>query len=392
MRAAGAFGRRFAQAREGGIALMTALTVPVLLGFAALAVDMGYAYWVRNELQVTASAAALAGASQLPDRDSVVERAQEYAGRNMAAASHGVVLREPDIELGFWDKDVRSFTPELQPHNAVRVTTRRAQENGNELDLFLAPAVGLGKVDVSGVAIATFGAATAWDVVIVQDVTNSFSGENEFPNAIEANVQLLACVRDNFVGSQVGVTTFTGHFQDIADLATVEDEENAGELEDRIEDLKTCHTNTGTPPPAGVPICSGTNISAGIAKAVALFNHPDYMPASNVVQKAIVIVSDGKPEPPTEAQNEALVRNGEEPVCTNCDLERLAQDQADIAAGQDISVYSVFFDDNDDTTAALFLESLVRGDGVFRRTPDPSELTDLLFGICADNLALRLVK
>ena len=43
------------------------LMMVVLLGFAALVVDVGYAYYAHRSLQSSADAAALAGAQELPN-------------------------------------------------------------------------------------------------------------------------------------------------------------------------------------------------------------------------------------------------------------------------------------------------------------------------------------
>ncbi len=55
----------FCQQRKGAVVVMVAVTLVVLLGCAALAVDIGYLYVARAELQRTADAAALAGAQAL---------------------------------------------------------------------------------------------------------------------------------------------------------------------------------------------------------------------------------------------------------------------------------------------------------------------------------------
>ena len=48
---------------EGGaVAIIVAVTLPVFLAFAALAIDLSHLYVVRNELQNAADAGALAGA------------------------------------------------------------------------------------------------------------------------------------------------------------------------------------------------------------------------------------------------------------------------------------------------------------------------------------------
>ena len=63
------FLRRFHRAEEGVIAIMVGLLLVVLLGFAAFAVDLSHGYFTQTQLQVTASAAALAGAGQITDAD-----------------------------------------------------------------------------------------------------------------------------------------------------------------------------------------------------------------------------------------------------------------------------------------------------------------------------------
>lgn len=54
---------------RGAIAITVAIVMFVLLGFAAFAIDFGYVYVVKNELQNAADAAALAGASVLFEDD-----------------------------------------------------------------------------------------------------------------------------------------------------------------------------------------------------------------------------------------------------------------------------------------------------------------------------------
>ncbi|MGH8597847.1 MAG: TadE/TadG family type IV pilus assembly protein, partial [Gammaproteobacteria bacterium] len=51
--------------RCGIVAVVMAASLPVFLGFLALSIDMGYAYWMRNMLEVTAESAALAATAQV---------------------------------------------------------------------------------------------------------------------------------------------------------------------------------------------------------------------------------------------------------------------------------------------------------------------------------------
>ncbi len=153
------FLRKFHRDEEGATATIIALTLFVLIGFAAAAIDMSYANSTRTELQVTASAAALAGVAQIvdangdavADNDDWREGAIEFAYRNMASSKHGNILEatcgtyDPvggtvngsseceDVKVGDWDPDTRTFTAwndgatEL---DAVRVRAHRSQGNG----------------------------------------------------------------------------------------------------------------------------------------------------------------------------------------------------------------------------------------------------------------------
>ena len=53
--------KEFPGNQNGAIAAITAVSLVVMLGFGAFAIDMSYAYSTRNMLQVTASTAALVG-------------------------------------------------------------------------------------------------------------------------------------------------------------------------------------------------------------------------------------------------------------------------------------------------------------------------------------------
>src|SRR3546814_12213514 len=80
--------------RRGAFAPIAAIVMTVLLGFGALTVDMGFNYYTRNKLQVTADASALAGAQELDvlieddDPTPMVTEAVAYAGKNMPAADY----------------------------------------------------------------------------------------------------------------------------------------------------------------------------------------------------------------------------------------------------------------------------------------------------------------
>src|ERR1043165_6866844 len=55
---------RFAQSSSGAVAVMTALVMPLLLGFGSIGVEVGHWYLYEREMQGAADAAAISAASQ----------------------------------------------------------------------------------------------------------------------------------------------------------------------------------------------------------------------------------------------------------------------------------------------------------------------------------------
>jgi Flp pilus assembly protein TadG len=139
---------------RGNVATLTAFALVPLIILTAGVLNFGFAWAVRNELQSTADAAALAGASQLGDDAQVLAEANEFAANNMAATPHGDVLTDPDVEIGHWDNATRVFTPGGTPENAVRATTRRSSVNGNSLPAFLGDFIGRDEWNLTTQAIA----------------------------------------------------------------------------------------------------------------------------------------------------------------------------------------------------------------------------------------------
>ncbi len=179
---------------DGVVVVMLVAMLPALVAFAALAIDMSYAYWLRTQLQHAASAAALAGVQGIvdgdpdngmapdgvADNDAYRVAAIRYAYKNMTENRFGRVISSScgiydsaadtvggsaecaDIKVGNWNPDAEVFTAwddagfELATMSldAVRVWTRKAQSNGNPFDLFFGPALGFTETDISTVAVA----------------------------------------------------------------------------------------------------------------------------------------------------------------------------------------------------------------------------------------------
>src|SRR5665648_735652 len=77
--------------QDGAMAILFALLLPVLIGFAGLAVDIGHMYVVKGQLQNAADAGALAGARGLvpyyngqPTWVTGAQKAQDAVAQNSA--------------------------------------------------------------------------------------------------------------------------------------------------------------------------------------------------------------------------------------------------------------------------------------------------------------------
>ena len=87
--------RRKLRDESGQAMVLVAFALVVLLGAAALTVDVGYAYFSQRSLQASADASALAGAQGLPNTATAISLANQYSGspgaKNARANVPGVV-------------------------------------------------------------------------------------------------------------------------------------------------------------------------------------------------------------------------------------------------------------------------------------------------------------
>jgi hypothetical protein len=167
--------------RRALVAVQVGVVLVVLLGFAALTVDVGTLYNTRADLQRTADAAALAGASvyatdlmmrirqdtagsdelsQIVNQAAV--RVHSFAGMNPTFGASGTQVASGDIQTGALDLQSPSATIQTSTspvgYNAVGVMVRR--ESGGEVsngpvEFFFAPIFGrlVGNSSASAVAV-----------------------------------------------------------------------------------------------------------------------------------------------------------------------------------------------------------------------------------------------
>ena len=186
----------------------------------------------------------------------------------------------------------------------------------------------------------------------------------------------------------MGLTAFTGTSHIMTPMLPVglpENFSNYVKMSDAIDLLDRCGS-------MGMPPCSGTHIGIGIERGMDQLD--SYQPTPGVVGQAIVIVGDGRPD----TRNSASVDYRESDYyhvcggdCSDSDLAQMAVLAADDAAAKGYDVFVLFYDEDNDDTAAAFFEGLVRGAGEFRRTPNSDELEEMMFELCSGFRDLQLV-
>ena len=183
--------------QAGVSAVIIAICLTMLIGFTALAVDVGYMYVTKNELQNVADASALAGAGYLGSiyetlsydeqqthefsRSDIVGVAQQVALKNQAAGMN-MVINDADVTIGNWD-GTNPLPPMAAPivgPDAVRVIARRDGSANGPILTFFARIFNINTVNVSADATA---ALTGPAIVDEGELKVPFSlSENNFPN------------------------------------------------------------------------------------------------------------------------------------------------------------------------------------------------------------------
>lgn len=156
----------FAPKQKGAVTVLVALTLPVLVGAAALAVDLAYLHVVRNELQNDADAAALAGARKLYNS---ATSALDWAAASSTASNaialnraSGHALAQGQVQTGYWDTSQTTvglqslpLTPTALDAPAVQVSLAKSDgENQGPVDTFLAAIWGIFSMPVRVTAVA----------------------------------------------------------------------------------------------------------------------------------------------------------------------------------------------------------------------------------------------
>ncbi len=165
--------------RRAAAGALVAVTMTLLIGMAALSIDLGMLYSAKAEMQRSADAAALAAAWELLDEDRLAgtpstaeeisdarQAAVRYVGYNpmlsetLQIGLNSNNLSDGDVLVGYLKDpsdrlEAMSFVDPLQ-FNTVFVRVRRDETHNGGVTLFFARVFGINSVGLSAQAAATF--------------------------------------------------------------------------------------------------------------------------------------------------------------------------------------------------------------------------------------------
>lgn len=168
--------------RRGVTMVATLVSMPVLLGFVALAVDVGMTRSLQADLQRAADAVALAAAQDLGGVDAAASMALaeatalSYIQKNPVFNDY-VIQFDPAVDIVYGQASLVTngggkvdFLPNLQPPSAIQVTLHAT------VDYTFAKILGLGSRQFNATAIAASGPR---DFVVVIDCSGSMTKQSD---------------------------------------------------------------------------------------------------------------------------------------------------------------------------------------------------------------------
>lgn len=185
--------------RRAVIAVQVGVFLVVLLGFAALTVDLGAMYNTKADLQRASDAAALAAASKLSDwsggdpTESARQAALSYVQKNAVFGRHLQLDPGQDVTFGRAVFNSGSgqydFSPTDAAPDAVYVRLRHTADSPNgAIPLYFARIFGIAQTHMQADAMAVM---TPRDVALVADLSASHTDDSEFRNHKSTEINLF---------------------------------------------------------------------------------------------------------------------------------------------------------------------------------------------------------
>jgi Flp pilus assembly protein TadG len=199
------FFRRLLKDMRGQTAPLMAVSMLAYIGIAGVSIDLGHAYFARQQLQSSSNAAALAGAAVMPNITSATTNVTLYsamAGEMNAVSSLQNVIATPTFycassqtsNFGLGCAVASGYTNGV---NAVKVTQTA------QVPLWFGGMFGVKAFNLAATASASMagGQNTPWNVAIILDTTSSMTSSD--PNGLQCSGTRESC-------ALLGVQTMLG--------------------------------------------------------------------------------------------------------------------------------------------------------------------------------------
>lgn len=167
--------RRLVSDERGYVLPLVAVSLPVIFGGSALAVDYGYVLYVQEKLQASTDQAALAGAKGLTD-GTYTAKANLYSSSAAAGGVNlisGISIPAASVTVTATCSTTMSNAgvgcPTASPYNAIKVTQTA------QVPLFFGKTLGFAAMTVKASSYASGGGSPALNVMVVMDTTGSMN-------------------------------------------------------------------------------------------------------------------------------------------------------------------------------------------------------------------------
>jgi len=386
--------------RRGNYMMAMGVFLPVMVGFAALSVDISYINMARTQTQNVADAAshaAFVAYRATGNQATGTTAAENVIGWNNIGNSTGEL---EGVDFGEWDFDNLIFSSGGNYINSARARVGRKNMYGNQLDLFFAPILGMNEIDVGAKGVA---AGRTRQIMLITDVSCSFA--DDIGSARDANIAFLDYMNSNpFPGDQLGQSIFAGmkNFPLLHELASPVID--YGSLNTQFAKLEVC--SNLEPSLQGSPTWEGdcyTSQARGLHYAMREFitnGDPREFQANILItdgkaNTSLQSNSDGNSTSAAEDDAEMLVKMMWDGGDYSYQVWECPLLQQTSAVGCSINTYSgtfgggvhlwtVYFGSNDSNVD--WLQSLTAFDGnrgESKDTDDPSKLDEIMLEIAA---------
>jgi Flp pilus assembly protein TadG len=251
----------FLAGQDGTVGIVIALLLPLLFGFAGLAVDIGHMYSVKSQLKNAADAGSLSGARALapytapatPNWAEALSKAPLTVQRNFA---DNTPLTDCQVDYGYWRSATNppslqsaGIIPTANDYPAVRVTvSKTAGQNSGPLQRYLAPILNIipgsfiePTVDVSATSVAillpTPSGASPFDYTI-------FSGSPSKKLNLNGSQTVKGSAHANYKLSINGSSSISGAAEGVKGVSINGSNTIGSAVADNVDDISENGSNT----------------------------------------------------------------------------------------------------------------------------------------------------